>query len=225
MLSTLQNLARSFCQPLDHGKILKSWSVTGKKCLSCSASPRPSHAMSFLGHIQAGLSIVQRRVRSFSLPARDGGEPAGFTACGREATASSADLGRDGVRQPRDLLLGPHPAPGLSRGLTPLMVPRGWQHAYGGGGGRWGPGSAGGPGCWWPGGPRPGGCRHLESRRRHGVDAQHPASSCPGSFRGWSVGWEREKRSQVLRGRVEDMTIALGYPLEDALHLKALQGT
>lgn len=54
-------------------KILKSWSVAGKKCLSCSASPRLSRAMSFPGHIQAGLSIVQGRVRSFSLPARDGG--------------------------------------------------------------------------------------------------------------------------------------------------------
>lgn len=33
------------------------------------------------------------------------------------------------------------------------------------------------------------------------------------------------KASQVLRGGVGDMTVTLGYPLEDALHPRALQGT
>lgn len=50
----------------------------------------------------------------------------------------------------------------------------------------------------------------------------HPALAALGDG-AW--GGKGRKASQVLRGRVEDMTIALGYPLEDALHLKALQGT
>lgn len=129
------------------------------------------------------------------------GEPVGFTACGHEATASGADLGRDGVRQPGDTLPASHPSPGLFRGLTPLIVPQGWRDTYGRGDGQWGPGSAGGPGCWWPGGPRPGGCRHLENRRGHGVELppqlstrHHPAPAALGD-EGW--GGEGRKARQV----------------------------
>lgn len=122
MLSTLQNLARSFCQPLDHGKILKSWSVTGKKCLSCSASPRPSHAMSFLGHIQAGLSIVQRRVRSFSLPARDGGGASGIYCLW---TRSHSLLRRPGERWCPSAPGPPPRSPSCSRAVPGLDPPDG----------------------------------------------------------------------------------------------------
>lgn len=54
------------------------------------------------------------------------GELVGFTACGCEATASAANLRRDGICQPQDLLPAPSHAPGLSQGLTTLIIPWGW---------------------------------------------------------------------------------------------------
>lgn len=54
-------------------KKLKLWSVAGKKCLSCSVSSCLCPVTSFPGHVQAGLSTMQGRVCSFSLPARCGG--------------------------------------------------------------------------------------------------------------------------------------------------------
>lgn len=178
MLHVLQDPTQSNYQLSCQEKRLKSWSITGKKCLSapCNTLPgsHPGRAQHCAGE---GPWLLPARPRQ--------GELLGFTACGCEATISVANLGRDGVHQPQDLLLAPHPAVRLSQGLTPLIVPWGWWDAYGRGGTQWGPGSAGGPGHWWPGGPRQGGCRHLESRREHGVElhpVQQPASSCPGSF-------------------------------------------
>jgi len=114
VLSTLQDLTRSFRQPLCPGQLFKSRAVAGWRRLSCSASPHLPSAMSFLGHVRQGSAPC--RGGSMASPRwLEVGEPVGFTACGHEATASAADLGRDGVCQPGDPLPAPRPTARLSR--------------------------------------------------------------------------------------------------------------
>lgn len=131
MLSTLQNPAWTFCQLLCQGKM--SWSIVGKKCLSCSASPCLSPVTSFLGHIQAGLSTVQGRVRSFSLPARGGGNqwdlppvdtkpqppPQTVEAVGGGDQAQQEDQDGGSQRDPDQGAAGTFPASSFAFGYAP----------------------------------------------------------------------------------------------------------
>lgn len=71
----------------------KEMSVLWYKPTSVPARP-------FQGHVQVVLSLVQGRLCGFSLPVQGQWDSLGFTACGCEATASAADLGRESLSVP-----------------------------------------------------------------------------------------------------------------------------
>lgn len=168
----------------------KEMSVLWYKPTSVPARP-------FQGHVQVVLSLVQGRLCGFSLPVQGQWDSLGFTACGCEATASAADLGRDRVCQSQGSLPAHHPAPGLSQGLAPLRM---LQDTHGRSGGQWGPGPAAGAGHQRPVGSRSGDCRDLE----RGEDSA-PGTTLPQQLWGMECGvgkGEKQGRSSAERCRM-----------------------
>lgn len=143
----MQDPAQPNYQLLCQGKKLKI--IIHRRMEACE-SPSPLSRTSVPGHIQAGLS-TGRGLLLF---------PAGFTAGGCDATASSAALRREGASQGQRGV-----PPTLKLVFLPSSLSQddpGVRGAYGRSGGRWAPRSAAGSGRRRPAGPRPGGCRHLE---------------------------------------------------------------